>query len=342
MGVPGAWKKFRHQKLGHLATMELEWYVWKCILDFQNFQNLYTETFSTFFQVVANIDTGVRYTHVELRDNMRPFFNWFDPYNFSTNVPSDTNGHGSHTMGTMVGKNVGVAPGATWIACRGCGTASCDNEQLLACGQFLSCPDNKTQSCSTRPDVINNSWGGGIGNTFYLGVLSVWKAMGISFFFSSGNSGPACSTVMSPADSNYTKYGHLSVGSTACNDKIASYSSTGPSQAADYMAGLGVQIVVPGSNVRSAWNTSDTAYNTISGTSMASPHSTGAGAVILSKNKALTPEQVYAAMMSTAYRDPAITNSAAYCTSSSADLSGYPNNVYGYGRVNLLEAVKVV
>lgn len=170
-----------------------------------------------------------------------------------------------YSRGSMVGKTVGAAPGATWIACRGCSSQSCDNEQLLACGQFLACPDNKALNCTTRPHIINNSWGGGIGNTFYDGVLATWKSLGIISFFASGNDGPVCTTVKSPADGNWTKQGFVSVGATACNENIAQYSSTGPSQRADYMGGLGVQIVGPGTNVRSAWFTNDTAYNTISG-----------------------------------------------------------------------------
>jgi subtilisin family serine protease len=289
--------------------------------------------------IVANIDSGVRGTHVEIAHNRRPFYSWFDPYT-NSNDPIDQNGHGTHTMANMVGRTVGVAPGAQWIACRGCSSSTCDNEQLLACGDFMACPDGKAQNCSTIPDVINCSWGAGIGNTFYDGVLAYWKALNIKYFYSAGNSGSACATVMSPADSNWTMTGLMSVGAVDCTEKTASYSSNGPSQRADYMGGLGIQIVGPGSNVRSAWNTNDTAYNTISGTSMSSPAVAGVAALVLSKHPKMAARDVYAILTDSAYRDPAIqaANGLSTCNVTQVG-TGYPNNKYGYGRADAGRAI---
>ncbi|ODM94269.1 Bacillopeptidase F [Orchesella cincta] len=90
--------------------------------------------------VVSHIDTGVRGSHETFAGALRETHNWLDPYT-NTATPSDANGHGTHTMGTIVGRGgTGVAPKATYISCRGCDTASCTEPALLACGQFTTCP----------------------------------------------------------------------------------------------------------------------------------------------------------------------------------------------------------
>jgi subtilase family protein len=74
-----------------------------------------------------------------------------------TTFPNDPNGHGTHVAGTMVGQTVGVAPGAKWIACKGCDeNARCPDESYKACGQFMFCPDLIT--CAGRPHIINNRY----------------------------------------------------------------------------------------------------------------------------------------------------------------------------------------
>ncbi|ODM87619.1 Bacillopeptidase F [Orchesella cincta] len=70
--------------------------------------------------IIATVDTGVRGTHEALKDNFVGEYGWFDP-STSTPEPTDNNGHGTHTTGTIAGgKGIGVAPGAKWAACRGC------------------------------------------------------------------------------------------------------------------------------------------------------------------------------------------------------------------------------
>jgi hypothetical protein len=128
--------------------------------------------------VVANIDTGVRYTHQALvaqyrgnlgGGNFNHAYNWFDPYDLS-DAPNDADlvspGHGSHTMGTMVGDDgagnqIGVAPDAQWIACQGFNPAGTPCN-LLACGQFLAAPTDTAghnPNPDMRPHIVNNSWG---------------------------------------------------------------------------------------------------------------------------------------------------------------------------------------
>lgn len=93
--------------------------------------------------------------------------------------PIDVQGHGSHVCGTMVGQEgYGVAPGSKWMACMGCTKSVCWEDDLLTCGQFVTCPTNPkntTFDCSKAPHVVNNSWGTSKGGaTYYADVVKVW------------------------------------------------------------------------------------------------------------------------------------------------------------------------
>ncbi|ODN02590.1 Bacillopeptidase F [Orchesella cincta] len=280
--------------------------------------------------VVSNIDTGVRYTHQTLRANYRSSYGWFDPYTSTAN-PTDGNGHGTHTMGTIAGSNgIGVAPGAQWIACRGCSTSSCTENALTRCGQWVACPtlaSGGSPNCNQAPDLVSNSWGGGQGDTWYNSVISAWHTAGIIPLFSQGNSGPACGTANSPGDATNV----LGVGSTTSADGVSSFSSRGPTTRGN----LKPDISAPGTNVRSAWYTSDTAYNTISGTSMACPHAAGATALLLAKNRSLTYAQVKNLLQNNADRS---LGSATACGGTGS--TTWPNNIYGYGRINARKALQ--
>lgn len=131
--------------------------------------------------------------------------------------------------GTIAGQGgIGVAPGAQWIACRGCGSSSCDAAQLLACGQWMLSPTNPDGSDpdpSKIPDVVSNSWGSNIGNDdWYNATIEAWRAAGILHAFAIGNSGPSCRSGGSPGDQPTT----FSVGSTDKNDRLSVFSSKGP------------------------------------------------------------------------------------------------------------------
>ncbi len=122
--------------------------------------------------MVANIDTGVQYNHPALVSQYRGNLggglfshagNWYDPANVCRGTPCDNVGHGTHTMGTMVGfdggaNQIGVAPGANWIACKGCENNSCSSASLIACAQWVTAPGGDP---AKRANVVNNSWGGG-------------------------------------------------------------------------------------------------------------------------------------------------------------------------------------
>jgi len=157
--------------------------------------------------VVGNIDTGVRYTHSALEDQYRGNdggtvdhnYNWWDAVN-GQDAAYDDNGHGTHTMGIMVGQDdfgntFGVAPGAEWIACKAFpDSGSGSGTDLLQCGQFMLAPtdlNGNNANPALRPHVVNNSWGDcdQIYDDWYEDTIDAWHAAGIYPVFSNGNAG---------------------------------------------------------------------------------------------------------------------------------------------------------
>jgi PKD repeat protein len=242
--------------------------------------------------VVANIDTGVDSTHVALNPSYKCGSGddakcWLDPGTQNCTppggAPCDTiySGiyHGTHTMGTMVGDdspsltyNVGMAPDAQWIACLGCPLGSCPNFDLNTCADWIVAPGGDP---AARPNIVNNSWGGGGGNNWYLTKVNNWRAAGIFPAFSAGNSGSSCNTLGSPGD--YQE----SFGSAAHDSArtIAYFSSRGPS-AFGHNPYTKPNISAPGVSVMSC--KPGNAWTTMDGTSMASPHTAGAVALVWS------------------------------------------------------------
>ncbi len=283
--------------------------------------------------VVANIDTGVQYDHPALtyqyRGNLHDGTfshsgNWYDPTRRCTGgVPCDNNGHGTHTMGTMVGDGgIGVAPGAQWIACKGCATSSCASSSLTACAQWILAPGGDSNK---RPDVVNNSWGGGGGDSWYQSYVQSWAAAGIFPAFSAGNSGPSCGTAGSPGD--YPE--SFASGATDSDDGIASFSSRGPS----IFGVVKPDVSAPGVSVVSSVPRGS--YASYSGTSMASPHTAGAVALLW----AIRPS--YAHDISATRK---LLQDAAFPLTTGetcGDIAAYavPNNTYGSGRLNVKAAV---
>jgi subtilisin family serine protease len=274
--------------------------------------------------VVGTIDTGARHTHEALRNNYRSEYGWLDPYN-SNAQPMDGNGHGTHVMGTIAGSGgIGVAPGAQWIACRGCNTASCTETALSRCGQWTACPtlaNGQSPDCSKAPQLSSNSWGGGQGQTWFDSIINSWHTANIVPVFANGNSGPSCGSANSPGDNARV----IGVGSTTSADAISSFSSRGPARSGIVKP----DVSAPGSDVRSSWSTSDTAYNTISGTSMATPHVSGTIALLLSQNRNLSYEQVKGLLEANTDR-----SLGAAATCGNTPPTQWPNNIYGWGRIN--------
>jgi subtilisin family serine protease len=286
--------------------------------------------------VVANIDTGVQWNHPALIQEFKCGSNpadplcWKDPSNICGAAGAcDNNGHGTHTMGTMVGNDdpslpyyVGMAPNAKWIACKGCESSSCSDVALNTCADWILAPGGNP---ANRPNVVNNSWGDTGGNPWYRAKVQAWKAAGIFPAFSAGNSGSGCGTLGSPGD--YQE----SFGSAAHDDlgNIASFSSRGPSDFGDTPY-TKPNISAPGVSVLSAKPGNLWTY--MSGTSMASPHTAGAVALLWSLNPLLVGKVDMTFMLLQNHAD---TPPAGNC---GAPVDGQGNNTYGYGYLNVLTA----
>jgi subtilisin family serine protease len=298
--------------------------------------------------VVANIDTGVRYTHEALVNQYRGnlgngefdhHYNWFEPAGL-TPAPRDNIYHGTHTMGTLVGgdgpgpfvNDIGVAPGAKWIAVKGCENFFCSDASLIAGAEWIVCPtrtDGTEPDCSRAPDVVSNSWSSGTGTPWYQSYVRAWREAGIIPVFGQGNTGPECGTAESPAD--YAAV--IGVGATTNDDVLTEFSSRGPGT----FRPLKPDVVAPGFAIRSAVNNCDTCYASQDGTSMATPHVAGVVALLLAEQPALGYTDVYRALVATAARDMGPPPGPQACGGRSYDV--FPNAIYGFGRVDAAAAV---
>ncbi|HWS38993.1 MAG TPA: S8 family serine peptidase [Actinoplanes sp.] len=246
---------------------------------------------------VSNLDSGVQFDHPALVRQYRGTkpdgtvdhdYNWMATRTSCAGAPCDDDGHGTHTMGTMVGddgtEHVGVAPDARWIATDGCCSDS-GAESLLRSGWWLLAPTDlqgNNPDPAKRPHVVNNSWGQSAEhdfNTFFRAIDEAWTAAGIFSTWSSGNTSPfaACDTVSSPgsAESAY------SVGAYSSDGTLASFSRKGEGESGR----IKPEISAPGAGVRSSYP--NNTYGEMSGTSMASPHVAGAVAALWSYDPTL-------------------------------------------------------
>ncbi|MFE4591398.1 S8 family serine peptidase [Streptomyces laurentii] len=289
--------------------------------------------------VVASIDSGVQYDHPAVKTAYRGLkpdgsydhnYNWFDPAKVCAGAtPCDNNGHGTHTMGTMVGDDgganqVGVAPGATWVSAKGCESSSCSRESLLASGQWVVAPtdlNGANPRPDLAPDVVNNSWGMNGYDAWYRETVQAWRDAGIFPAFSNGNNGSACNTSGSPG--SYTN--SYASGAFDINNAIATFSSRGTGES----GGIKPDLAAPGVNVRSSW--SGGGYNTISGTSMASPHTAGTVALMWSASPAIRGD--------VAETEKLLDQSAIDVDDTTCGGTAAKNNVFGEGRLDAYAAV---
>ncbi|RLO11410.1 hypothetical protein DYB28_001769 [Aphanomyces astaci] len=268
--------------------------------------------------VVGSIDTGAINTHEAIKHNYRAENGWFDPCN-KTSAPWDSDGHGAHMIGTMVGSHgIGVAPGAKWIACMVLYQKSGTGEALLHCAQ----------SCC--PHVVNNSWSADAAyHPWFEAAVAAWKAAGIIPVFANGNKGPKYGTVGVPGGYK-TVIGVGAMGSfTNEKDKLAFFSSKGP-QATNGPAYVKPDISAPGFFTRSVSHLNNTGYMHMAGTSMAAPHD--------AVYKYLTATTDQAGLHTT---EPASWQLRGNDTLPGSPNCGgvsdseWPNNRFGHGRVNV-------
>ncbi|XP_037037931.1 bacillopeptidase F-like [Bradysia coprophila] len=280
--------------------------------------------------VIGNIDTGARHTHVALAPTYRGNnagenhnYNWFAPTGNAA-VPSDTNGHGTHCIGSHSGtQGLGVAPNSRWIACRGCAGPGCSTFDLNSCGNFMACPTNTVggaAQCARAPQIVNNSWGGAGGSTWFNPILTAWRNAGISAVFSAGNSGNACNTHSSPGDQPLA----FAVGATTSTNALWTSSSVGPGPG----NAVKPNVAAPGASVASASHLADTGLRTLSGTSMAAPHVAGAVALIF-QARGGTVVAAHARLTSTA-----LTHVSGGRTCGGVPEGTRPNNHVGHGRID--------
>jgi subtilisin family serine protease len=219
------------------------------------------------------VDTGIRATHTQFGGRVVSGFTAISD-GLGTN---DGNGHGTHVAGTVGGSTYGVAKNVTLVAVRvldssGSGT----NSGVIAGVDFVTSDHQAGQ-----PAVANMSLGGGASSALDTAVANA-VTDGVTFAVAAGNENQnACN--VSPARTASA----ITVGSTTTTDARSSFSNFGTC----------VDIFAPGSSITSSWNTSDTATNTISGTSMATPHATGVAALFLETNPSASPATVTAAII---------------------------------------------
>ena len=309
--------------------------------------------------VVASADTGVRWTHNALKPHYRGWdgvnanhnFNWHDsihdsvgnPCGNDSQQPCDDFFHGSHTTGTAIGDDggtnqIGMAPGAKWIACRNMDQGDGTPARYIECMEFflgpypLNCTPNEGDP-TKAPDITINSWGCPASEGCVVGdelqaAVEAQEAAGIQMVVAAGNSGSSCSTVSDPPSFYAASYtvGALNTGT----DTIAGFSSRGP-VTRDGSDRTKPDITAPGTSTRSCDNTADNAYTFASGTSMATPHISGAMALLWSAIPSLR-NQIQAS------RDALNSTTVQILDAQCGDPTP-PNNVYGWGRVNIATAV---
>ena len=213
------------------------------------------------------IDTGIRNSHVEFGGRA---VSGFDAVGDGQGT-NDCNGHGTHVSGTVGGSTYGIAKGVTLVAvrvldCGGSGTIS----GVIAGVDWVT-------GAHSGPSVANMSLGGGYSPALNAAVDGSISS-GVTYAVAAGNSYGADACGSSPSGVPAA----ITVASSTRNDTVSDFSNLGPC----------VDIFGPGSDITSAWPSSDTDTNTISGTSMATPHVTGVAALYLQGNPGAGPGQV--------------------------------------------------
>ncbi len=227
---------------------------------------------------VAVLDTGIDQDHPDFTDNIVDCVSFVTHFRPDIKSCEDKNGHGTHVAGTIAanGKILGVAPEATLIIVKVCDSKGrCYGDDMAA---------GISYAVVSGANIISMSVGGDIPDSEVLSAIDVAVNNGVLVIAAAGNDGHIDGTgsVDYPAaDPNV-----VAVGAIDSNDNLAYFSSLGGSECSDGDTKGCVELVAPGVSIESTWN--DGCYNTIQGTSMATPHVAGLAAKLWQNNAANT------------------------------------------------------
>jgi len=310
--------------------------------------------------VVGGHDTGYDWDHPALRNQYRGWngttadhdYSWHDAIHSGggecgpdSPEPCDDHGHGTHTMGIMVGDDgeghrIGMAPGARWIGCRNMDVGVGTPATYIECFEFFLAPYPVGSTFADglpelAPDVVDNSWAcppdeGCDADSLEASVEALRQA-GIVVVVAAGNYGSACDTVIYPP-AIYPQ--SLTVGNfDHTTDLIYSSSSRGP-VTCDGSTYTKPDLTAPGTRIYSSLR--DGAYGALTGTSMSAPHVAGAVALLLSAAPGLAGEVEAIENLLTRTAEPRTTTQG--CGGDGpADV---PNNTWGWGILDSLAAVR--
>jgi len=302
--------------------------------------------------VVGILDTGCDWTHPAVHDQYRGWdgasadhdYNWHDAIHDSggdSPVPVDADGHGTHILGTAVGDDgsgmqIGVAPGARWIACRSIINGWSSPSILLEGFEWMFAPapvGGGEGDPERAPDVITTAWycppSVGCAWGTLLPAVAALRAAGIVIVATAGGAGPGCGTILYPPevyDESYT------IGSTGPGDLIAVFSGRGP-VVSEQGTLIKPDLTAPGVDILSC--VPGGTYSYWSGTAMAVAHVAGAVALAVTAHPALAgqPDAIEARLNATA-----VPQTSSQC----GDGDAVPNSVYGHGRVDVEAACAAV
>jgi hypothetical protein len=294
--------------------------------------------------IIGQADSGVDGNHPALRDQFvgskeNIDYSWYDPW-FESSYPTDFSGHGTHTLGIILGKNVGIAPDASWIGCVNLGRNLGNPGFYLACMQFLFAPSPEDGDLfqDGRPEmgahILNNSWGcpdiEGCDEFVFEQAVSALRSAGIFVVSSAGNNGYyGCESITDPLAIYQNVF---SVGAIDQTGELASFSSLGP-VTVDGSGRIKPDLVAPGVDILSTMP--NASYSSLSGTSMAGPHVAGTVALMWSANPVLIGqiEVTEEILKKTASKYSGIIPEC-------VDSTIIPNNAVGYGMLNTYNAVE--
>ena len=295
--------------------------------------------------IIGQSDSGVQGNHPELVEtyhgkNENGDMAWFDPW-YQSSEPVDIGGHGTHTLGTILGKTVGVAPEAEWIGCVNLARNLGNPGYYLDCMQFMLAPfpqngdPFKDGDPSRGAHVLNNSWGcppvEGCDAKSLAPAVSALRKAGVFVVVSAGNSGlSGCGSVDSPLAIYQDVY---TVGAVDGNGDRADFSSIGP-VVVDGSQLTKPDILAPGEGIYSTFVGSG--YNTLSGTSMAGPHVVGVVALMWSAN----PELIGKIDLTTQILNQTARAYSGIKINCDTGNGNMPSNISGYGIVDAYAAVR--